>query len=267
MSRMPEGDDMTHILRDSHLAGVEDVVHGFFTREGGVSEGLFASLNVGFGSGDDEGRVAENRARASDALGLGADRLTTAYQVHSARVEVIDAPVRYADAPRADGFVTAAPGVLLGILTADCAPVLFAAPHARVIGAAHAGWRGALGGVLEATVRAMESLGAARDDIRSAIGPCIGAESYEVGPEFPKPFVGDDPGARRFFAPSVRSGHFMFDLEGYVAYRLEALGLSNVGRARRDTCREDGAFFSYRRATLNGEPDYGRGLSAIALAG
>jgi hypothetical protein len=257
---------MTHILRDSRLAGAEGIVHGFFTREGGVSEGLFSSLNVGFGSGDDEKRVAENRARAADALGLVADQLTTAYQVHSARVEVIDAPLRPTDAPRADGFVTAASGVLLGILTADCAPVLFAAPEARVVGAAHAGWRGALGGVLESTVRAMESLGAARSDIRAAIGPCIGAASYEVGPEFPAPFLEDDPGARRFFGPSVRAGHFMFDLEGYVAYRLEAMGLTNVGRAGRDTCREDDVFFSYRRATLNGEPDYGRGLSAIALA-
>ncbi|MGE0653423.1 MAG: peptidoglycan editing factor PgeF [Alphaproteobacteria bacterium] len=257
---------MTHILRDSHLAGAEGVVHGFFTRDGGVSEGMFSSLNVGFGSGDDEKRVSENRARAADALGLAPERLSTAYQVHSARVAVIDAPIRPADAPRADGFVTAAPGVLLGILTADCAPVLFADSHARVIGAAHAGWRGALGGVLESTVRAMESLGATRGDIRAAIGPCIGFASYEVGPEFPAPFLEDDPGTRRFFGPSARAEHFMFDLEGYVAYRLEGAGLGNVGRAGRDTCREDGAFFSYRRATLNGEPDYGRGLSAIALA-
>jgi hypothetical protein len=256
---------MTHILRDSNLAGAEGIVHGFFTREGGVSEGLFSSLNVGFGSGDDERRVAENRARAADALGLAANRLTTAYQVHSARVEVIDAPVRPADAPRADGFVTAAPGVLIGILTADCAPVLFADAHARVIGAAHTGWRGALGGVLEATVRAMEGLGAARNDIRAAIGPCIGAASYEVGPEFPTPFLDDDPGTRRFFGPAVRAGHFMFDLEGYVAHRLEAMGLTNVGRAGRDTCNEGSAFFSYRRAILKSEPDYGRGLSAIAL--
>ncbi|MQA65659.1 MAG: peptidoglycan editing factor PgeF [Alphaproteobacteria bacterium] len=257
---------MTHVLRDSNLAGAEGIVHGFFTRDGGVSEGLFSSLNVGFGSGDDEDRVAENRARAAAALGLAADRLTTAYQVHSARVDVIDAPFRPADAPRADGFVTAAPGVLIGILTADCAPVLFADPRARVIGAAHAGWRGALGGVLEATVRAMEGLGAARADIRTAIGPCIGAASYEVGPEFPAPFLDDDPGSRRFFGASARAGHFMFDLEGYVAHRLDAMGLAAVGRSRRDTCREDDVFFSYRRATLNGEPDYGRGLSAIALA-
>lgn len=257
---------MTPVLTDPDLAAAEGVVHGFFTRQGGVSEGLYTSLNVGFGSGDDEARVAENRARAAAALGLPADSLSTAYQVHSARAVVIDAPVPRPEAPRADGFVTATPGVLLGILTADCAPVLLADAEARVIGAAHAGWRGALTGVIEATVREMERLGARRTSIRAAIGPCIGGASYEVGPEFPAPFVGEDPASRQFFTASRRSGHFMFDLEGYVAHRLGALGLRAVGRTRRDTCAEDGMFFSYRRATLRGESDYGRGLSAIALA-
>jgi YfiH family protein len=257
---------MTHVLRNPGLNAANGIVHGFFTREGGVSEGLFTSLNVGLGSGDAPERVIENRARAAAALGLPAESLSTAYQVHSARVEAIDAPVAHKDAPRADGFVTATPGVLLGILTADCAPVLFADPEARVIGAAHAGWRGALTGVLEATVREMQRLGARPGNIRAAIGPCIGAASYEVGPEFPAPFLAEDTAARRFFSASKQQGHFMFDLEGYVAHRLAALGLAAVGCSGSDTCADESEFFSYRRATLRGEPDYGRGLSAIALA-
>lgn len=258
---------MTELLHDPSLAGLPGLAHGFFTRAGGVSEGLFASLNVGFGSGDDAGRVGENRARAARALGFDADRLSTAYQVHSAHVAVIDAPVAPSEAPRADGFVTAAPGVVLGVLTADCAPVLFADPEARVIGTAHAGWRGALGGVLEAAVRAMEGLGARRARIVAAVGPCIGRTSYEVGPEFPAPFMEDDAEARRFFAAAARRGHFMFDLEGYVAHRLDRIGLAAIGVSGTDTCADAGRFFSYRRTTLAGERDYGRGLSAIVLEG
>lgn len=256
---------MTTFLQDSDLATATGIRHGFFTRDGGVSEGLYTSLNVGLGSGDRPEHVAENRARAAAALGLAPERLSTAYQVHSARVEIIDAPVAAAAAPRADGFVTTTPGVMLGILTADCAPVLFADDRARVIGAAHAGWRGALSGVLDATVREMEKLGASRANLRAAIGPCIAQASYEVGPEFPAPFLDGDAAARRFFASSPRAGHFLFDLEGYVAHRLSGLGLAAVGRSGRDTCGEDDAFFSYRRSCLRGEPDYGRGLSAIAL--
>ncbi|MFM2128524.1 MAG: peptidoglycan editing factor PgeF [Pseudomonadota bacterium] len=256
---------MTPVLTDPALADLPGISHGFFTREGGVSEGLYTSLNVGFGSGDDEARVRENRARAMRAIGIAEGRLATLYQVHSARVETVSAPFDAKAAPRADGMVTKTPGVAIGILTADCAPVLFADAEARIIGAAHAGWRGALSGVLEGTLREMERLGARRERIRAAIGPCIGAASYEVGPEFPAPFVGEDPGTRRFFTAARRSGHFMFDLEGLVAHRLGALGLAAVGRLNRDTCAEESGFFSYRRSTLRGEPDYGRGLSAIAI--
>lgn len=257
---------MLPVITDPGLAAMTGVRHGFLTRAGGVSEGLFGSLNVGFGSGDAEARVAENRARAAAAFGLAPERLTTAYQVHSARVEVVDAPVPHAEAPRADGYVTAAPGVLLGILTADCAPVLFADAEARVIGAAHAGWRGALSGVLEATIRAMEGLGAARARIHAGVGPCIGQESYEVGTEFPAPFVEEDADARRFFTAAPRTGHFLFDLEGYVAFRLARTGLGPIGVSGLDTCTNEDRFFSYRRTTLRKETDYGRELSAIALA-
>jgi YfiH family protein len=258
---------MTEIIHDPGLAALDGVAHGFFSRTGGVSEGLFASLNTGFGSGDDPAHVAENRARATAALGLAPERLTTAYQVHSAQVETVTAPIAADAAPHADGFATATRGIALGILTADCAPVLFCDPGARVIGAAHAGWRGALSGVLEATMRAMEALGARRAATIAAIGPCIGKDSYEVGAEFPAPFIADDPAARACFAAATRSGHHMFDLEGYVAGRLRAMNLAAVNASGLDTCALETRFFSFRRATLRGEPGYGRGLSAIALEG
>ena len=256
---------MTEAITDSTLATLEGVVHGFFSRRGGVSEGLFASLNTGFGSGDDAACIAENRARAAAALDLAPDRLTTAYQVHSAQVEIVTAPIAHEAAPHADGFVTAQPGIALGILTADCAPVLFCDPRARVIGAAHAGWRGALGGVLEATMRAMESLGATRTTTVAAIGPCIGRESYEVGPEFPAPFIADNAASRSCFTAADRPGHHMFDLEGYVALRLGTMELAGVAASGLDTFALEDDFFSFRRSTLHGESDYGRGLSAIAL--
>lgn len=256
---------MIEAIKDSNLGSLKTIAHGFFTRAGGVSGGLYNSLNVGFGSNDDADCVTENRARAMHALGLAPEQLSTAYQVHSAQVTVIDAPVQYNNAPRVDGFVTATPGVALGILSADCAPVLLADPATGVIGAAHAGWRGALNGVIEAAVNAMEGLGAARANIHAAIGPCIGQSSYEVGPDFPAPFLDHDAGTQRFFIAADRARHFMFDLEGYAAHRLNRLGLASVGRAELDTCQREDAFFSYRRATLKGENDYGRGLSVIAL--
>jgi purine-nucleoside/S-methyl-5'-thioadenosine phosphorylase / adenosine deaminase len=168
-------------------------------------------------------------------------------------------------APRADAMVTSRPGIALGILTADCAPVLFADTQNRVVGAAHAGWRGAVGGVLAAAVAAMERLGADRRSIHAAVGPTIAQSSYEVGPEFPAPFLGEDAGNRRFFRPSRRAGHHMFDLTGYVASRLEALDLAEIAVLGRDTCADEEQFFSYRRATLRHEPDYGRELSAIVI--
>jgi polyphenol oxidase len=243
------------------------VRHAFFTREGGVSEGLFASLNCGFGSGDDPANVTRNRAIAAEALGLAGDRLVTCYQIHSATVLTVDAPWRREDSPRADGMVTAGPGIALGVLAADCAPVLFADPKAEVIGAAHGGWRGALGGVMEATVAAMTALGADPSRIRAGIGPCIQQESYEVGPEFPGRFVETDPASGAFFVPAARPGHFRFDLPGYIAHRLLGLGLAAIASTACDTAADPERFFSYRRACLTGEGDYGRGLAAITLGG
>jgi polyphenol oxidase len=244
----------------------DDIRHAFFTRAGGVSEGLFASLNCGFSSADAPENVVENRRLAMAELDLPPDRLTTCYQVHSAAVAVVERPWHQDDRPRADAMVTRAPGVALGILTADCAPVLFADRQARVIGAAHAGWRGALGGVLEATVTAMAKLGAAPERIAAAIGPAIGQASYEVGPEFPAPFLAEDADNAAFFLSAPRPGHFLFDLPGYVARRLRRLGLARVARTGGDTAAEADRFFSYRRSCLRTEPDYGRELSAIALS-
>ena len=244
---------------------IDGVRHGFFTREGGVSEGIYASLNCGLGSGDDVDKVATNRGRTMAGIDLPPQALVTAYQVHSPSVVEVEAPWTRENAPRVDGMVTAKPGVALGILTADCAPVLFADRKARVIGAAHAGWRGAVTGVLDATVAAMAKHGARPETMVAAIGPCIAQRSYEVGPEFPAPFIAADPADAGFFAPSTRAGHFMFDLRGYVAKRLAKLGVRHVHQMPNDTCREEDRFFSYRRSCLRGEKDYGRGLSVIAL--
>ena len=245
----------------------EAVRHAFFTRRGGVSGGLFASLNCGFGAGDPADNVARNRALALAALDLPAERLVTCRQVHSAVALAVDRPWRREDAPAADGMASRAPGVALGVLAADCAPVLLCDPVARVIGAAHAGWRGAFAGVIEATVAQMAALGAEPRHIRAGIGPCIGPASYEVGPEFPLPIVAEDPGAEPFFAPARRQGHRMFDLARYVERRLGRAGVKLVQWAAHDTLAEEEQFFSYRRACLRGEAAYGRELSAIALVG
>jgi YfiH family protein len=239
--------------------------HAFFTRRGGVSEGLFGSLNCGFGSGDGSQKVAANREVAMALLGVPADRLVTLRQVHSSTVITVERPWRREETPAADGLVTAVPGIALGVLSADCAPVLFYDPVARIIGAAHGGWRGALGGVVDATVAQMTELGAECPHIRAAIGPCIAWPSYEVGPEFPQPFVAEDPGNGRFFAAAVRSGRFLFDLGGYIAHRLRGAGITTVELLPYDTLADEERFFSYRRACLRGERFYGRGLSAIVL--
>lgn len=260
------------MLKDDGLSAVGAVRHGFFTREGGVSTGIYDSLNCGPGSDDAPGNVAENRARAMARLSLPANALATAHQVHGCDVFVVDgAPPE--TRPRVDALVTRTPGVALGILTADCAPVLFADEAACVIGAAHAGWRGALAGVIDATVAAMEGLGASRGTIRAAVGPCIAQASYEVGPGFPAPFLEQDAANAGFFAVpegafhTVREGSDRphFDLDGYVVSRLERLGLASVGALGTDTCPADAPFFSYRRSCHRGEPDYGRELSAIVL--
>jgi polyphenol oxidase len=248
------------------LGGDAATRHAFFTREGGVSNGLFASLNCGFGSGDDSAAVARNREIAMDRLGLAVDRLVTCRQVHSATVVTVDEPWRREDSPSADGMVTTRPGIALGVLAADCAPVLFADSSAGVIGAAHGGWRGSLGGVMEATIAAMVAQGAQAANIRAAIGPCIGQESYEVGPEFPPRFTAVDGESGTFFVAAARDGHFRFDLAGYIAHRLGRLGLAAIEDSGCDTAADPQRFFSYRRACLAGERDYGRALAAITLA-
>ena len=240
--------------------------HAFFTRSGGVSEGLFGSLNCGFGSGDSSEKVARNREIAMDRLGLPADRLVTCRQIHSVAVVTVERPWRREEAPRADGLVTAVRGVALGVLTADCAPVLMHDPVARVIGAAHGGWRGALGGVVEATIGQMVALGAECSRVRAAIGPRIGPQSYEVGPEFRETFLADDPNNSRWFIPAWREGHFLFDLASYLAQRVARSGVVQVEITNHDTVTEEDRFFSFRRACLRSERAYGRGLSAIVLA-
>ncbi len=241
--------------------------HAFFTRRGGVSEGPFASLNCGYGSGDDPGHVDANRARAMERLGMngGAAALVTAYQTHSTAVAVVEKPWMPAEAPKADGLATRHQGVALGVLSADCAPVLLAETRNRVVGAAHAGWRGAGAGILEATVAAMVALGAEASAIVAAVGPCIGRESYQVGGEFYADFVAREPASGDMFRPTGDEGRYLFDLRSYIAWRLAGLGLEAVEVLDHDTFTDMERFFSYRRSRARGEEDYGRGLSAIAL--
>ena len=236
--------------------------HGFFTRKGGASSGIFAGLNCGTGSSDIAEVVAINRARAAEALGVDPANLVTINQVHSADVVTVTAPL--ADRPRADAMVTATPGLALAVLTADCQPVLFADPQAQVIGAAHAGWRGARDGVLEATVEAMEALGARRNRIRAVIGPTISQRAYEVGPEFVEGFMDDDRDNARFFANGT-GDRALFDLPAFGLHRLRSLGLAEVEWTRHCTYSDAERFYSYRRTTHAKEADYGRLLSAIRL--
>lgn len=253
------------MITASALNGLKGVRHGFFTRRGGVSQGLYESLNCGFGSGDAPENVAANRDRAMAMMDQPGDALLTARQVHSAKALVVDRPWTRDTAPEADGLVTKVPGIALGLLTADCMPILFADPRAQVIGAAHAGWRGAKGGIVEATVAAMESVGAKAKRVVAVMGPCIRQGSYEVGAEFRAGFLADNPANESFFAPSRRDGHFLFDLPTYVYRRLDAIGLKQIQMLQIDSCREADRFFSHRRATLRGEAVSGRNLSAIIL--
>lgn len=246
----------------SALAGIR---HAFFTREGGVSGGLYGSLNAGLGSNDDPAHVRENRRRMAEALGVRADALISCFQIHSPDVIVADRPHAGGDRPRADAVVSRTPGIACGVATADCGPVLFADPQARVVGAAHAGWKGALSGVLEATIAAMEGLGARRGAIIAAVGPLIRQESYEVGDAFRAQFVAADPAHAHFFAPG-KPGHAWFDLPGFITHRLRAAGIAAVEDLGLDTYADETRFFSYRRATHRGEPDYGRHIAAITLA-
>jgi polyphenol oxidase len=249
----------------SALNDVSRVRHAFFTRNRGVSTGLYASLNCGYGSGDSPENVTRNRALAMEMMEQPASALITVTQQHTNTVITVEKVWEPAAGPVADAMVTDVPGIALGILTADCVPVLFADTTKPIIGAAHAGWKGALGGVLEATVAAMVALGARPGALSVAVGPSISQRSYEVGPEFPAPFLVEDAENEQFFAPARKPDHFMFDLPAYVARKLARLGISEVIRTPCDTCRESDRFFSYRRACQNGEPDYGRGLSAIVL--
>ncbi len=254
------------MIKAPALGGLERIAHGFFTRRGGSSSGIYATLNCGIGSKDKRARVAENRAHVANALGVAVEHLLTPYQFHSTQVATARAPWPWRDPPRADALVTDVPGLAIGISTADCAPILLADGQAGVIGAAHSGWRGARAGICAAVVGAMEKLGATRGSIRAAVGPCISGPSYEVGPEFHKAFTDDDGGNERYFRADPESGRFRFDLPAYVVDALTACGLETVDLVARCTYLEGDDFFSYRRATHRGEADYGRQLSAIVLS-
>ena len=246
------------------LSALPHIRHGFFTREGGVSSGIYASLNCGLGSDDDKGAVSENRARIASRLGVTTDHLL--HQIHSATVQTVTEPWTPATAPQADAMVTNRAGIALGVLAADCTPVLFADTSARVIGAAHAGWKGAFTGVLEATIDTMVALGASRDNITAAVGPCISRDAYEVGPEFRDRFLQANDTNDKWFTASALDGHFMFDLTSYVAARLDAARIGMVERLNLCTYADEQKFFSYRRTTHRGEPDYGRQMSVIVLS-
>jgi len=246
------------------LSAIPGLRHGFFTREGGVSGGIYQSLNGGLGSKDDASHVAENRRRMAAQLGVAPDRLLTAFQVHSPDVAIATEPWDSASRPRADAIVTRTAGLAIGVTAADCGAILFVDPRARVIGAAHAGWKGALTGVLESTVKAMEQLGAERAGIVAAIGPLIRQHSYEVGAEFVERFTQADAENTRFFIPSSRAGHAMFDLASFIRMRLENAGVLMIDDVGIDTYSDE-RFYSYRRSVHRKETDYGRHVHAIAL--
>jgi len=255
-----DNDVCDEIAPELALSGI---AHGFFTRQGGHSTGLFSSLNCGLGSGDDILAVRKNRASVAHKLGVAHDSLISGYQVHGTDVAVITGPM--AERPQVDALVTNTPGVALGILTADCGPVLFADHEAGVIGACHAGWKGALGGVTRCTVVAMEKLGAKRGRITAVLGPTISQTAYEVGPEFPKPFLTANQAHQKYFIPSLRPEHYMFDLQTFLIDQLREFGLGKVSGLGLCTYADEHNFFSYRRATHRSEKDYGRLVSAIAI--
>ena len=241
-----------------------DLRHGFFTRQGGVSTGLYEGLNTGLGSNDDPAAVAENRRRVAEAMGGTPDDLAACYQIHSAITRVADGPWR-GDRPEGDAVVTATPGVICAVLTADCAPVLMADRGAGVVAAVHAGWKGALAGVIHSAVAAMEALGARPSRIHAVVGPCIAQASYEVGEDFQARFEHHDPGSERFFGDGPTPDKRRFDLPGFVLWRLEQAEVGEAAWTGHDTCAEEEAFYSNRRAHLRGEPDFGRLMSAIRV--
>jgi polyphenol oxidase len=246
------------------LASYPNIRHAFFTRQGGVSEGLYATLNGGLGSSDDPARIAENRRRMAGDLGVEPQALVSVHQVHSPDAVIVEGPW-VGERPRADAMATRRELVALGITTADCGPVLFADPHAGVVGAAHAGWRGALTGVLEATLEAMEQLGARRHKIVAVLGPMISRSAYEVGDDFMARFVEADSANERFFAANEKAGHRMFDLPAFIGARLQAAEIGEFADLGLCTYADEEHFYSYRRTTHRGEPDYGRLISAITL--
>lgn len=252
------------LITSPDLAAESGIRHAFFTREGGVSTGIYASLNGGSGSADDKAAVAENRARMAAKLEVAPSHLVSLYQVHSADVEIVTGPWT-GDRPKADAMVSVAPGVALGVSTADCGPILFADSEARVIGAAHAGWKGAFTGIVAATVTAMEKLGARRERIVAVLGPTISGRAYEVGPEFLERFKAANATYSRFFTASERPAHAMFDLPAFIASKAQEAGIGRFVDLALCTYGDEQRFFSYRRATHRAEPDYGRLISAIAL--
>ena len=247
------------------LTNVPGIRHGFFTRLGGTSRGLYQSLNCGAGSDDDRVCIIQNRTRVAQHLGSVHDDVVTLYQVHSTDALVVDAPVPRDALPKADALVTAKRGLVIGVLTADCTPVLFADGKSGVVAAAHAGWRGALTGVLESTVRTMETLGARPADIRAAVGPCISQRAYEVGPEFEAEFLARDPANAKFFVRKNRDSKPHFDLPGFVNHKLQVLGLATIENFAPCTYENESLFFSYRRSQHKKQPDYGRQISAIVV--
>ena len=253
------------MLQSASLAALANIRHGFFTRTGGVSQGVYASLNGGVGSNDAPEQVAENRARMAQSLGVAPGRFLTPYQIHSPEVVVADRPWTAETRPRADAVVTREPGLAIGVSTADCGPLLFADAKARVIGAAHAGWRGAFTGVIDGTVAAMEKLGADRADMTVTLGPTISQPNYEVGAEFVERFLAADADNARFFKDSIRADHAMFDLNGYIAARIKRAGVVKFEDLGLCTYADPQRFYSFRRATHLSEPDYGRHINAIAL--
>jgi len=250
-------------VRSPALDGLDGIRHGYFTRLGGVSDGIYGSLNIGTGSSDEPDKVRENRRRVASWMGVAPQFLLTAYQIHSPDVLTVRAPFE-GERPKADALVTNRPGVALGVSSADCGPVLFADAQARVVGGTHAGWKGAFTGVLENTIAAMERLGARRDRIISVLGPSIGPANYEVGPEFVERFLLADPANSAYFSGSPSAGHAMFDLNAYTVDRLNRAGVQ-AEKLDRCTYAEEELFFSYRRTTHRREADYGRQISAIVL--
>jgi YfiH family protein len=256
---------MLEPIQSSELSRHDGIAHGFFTRRGGVSEGIYASLNCGPGSKDDRAAVAENRRRVATHLGVAPSHLLTAHQHHTADAISVTEPWTFDTMPKADALVTATPGIAVAALAADCAPVLFADPKARIVAAAHAGWKGALGGILESAVASMERLGARRADIHAVLGPCIGPGAYEVGPEFEQRFVAASADYSRFFNRIEADARPRFDLQEFVLNRLAGMQLKAVENQSRCTYSDETALFSYRRTTHRREADYGRQISAIVL--